>query len=207
MFALSKEDLSKRILGCSDGPASFNAELTREGGNVVSVDPLYAYEVEHIRRRIEETFDTVIAEARKSRDEFVWKDIRSIEELGTVRMKAMQDFLEDYPQGKIEGRYVTESAPTLSFPHDRFDLALCSHFLFLYSEQLDLAFHIDTITELCRVSGEARVFPLLRLGSVPSPHVAPVIQHFKAHGYEVSRLQVSYEFQRGGNEMLKIRRA
>jgi hypothetical protein len=31
MFALSEEDLSKRILGCGDGPASFNAELTRRG--------------------------------------------------------------------------------------------------------------------------------------------------------------------------------
>ncbi|MEJ2690734.1 MAG: SAM-dependent methyltransferase, partial [Deltaproteobacteria bacterium] len=32
MFALSKADLQGRILGCGDGPASFNASLSRQGG-------------------------------------------------------------------------------------------------------------------------------------------------------------------------------
>lgn len=43
MFALSDEDLNRRILGCGDGPAAFNAGLTGRGGSVVSVDPLYAF--------------------------------------------------------------------------------------------------------------------------------------------------------------------
>ena len=60
MFLLSEADLTKRILGCGDGPASFNSELTKRGGIVVSVDPLYAYDADDIRRRIGETFDTVI---------------------------------------------------------------------------------------------------------------------------------------------------
>jgi len=33
MFALSDDDLQRRLLGCADGPASFNCELTRRGGN------------------------------------------------------------------------------------------------------------------------------------------------------------------------------
>ena len=32
MFDLSAADLGRRILGCGDGPASFNAELTAQGG-------------------------------------------------------------------------------------------------------------------------------------------------------------------------------
>ena len=45
MFTLSEEDLQKRILGCGDGPASFNAEMTASGKpTVTSVDPLYAFE-------------------------------------------------------------------------------------------------------------------------------------------------------------------
>lgn len=32
MFNLTKEDLGRRILGCGDGPAGFNAELTKRGG-------------------------------------------------------------------------------------------------------------------------------------------------------------------------------
>lgn len=49
MFALDDADLQRRILGCGDGPASFNAVLSRRGGNVVSVDPLYQYSGGEIR--------------------------------------------------------------------------------------------------------------------------------------------------------------
>ncbi len=31
MFALAEVDLEKRIVGCGDGPASFNAELSARG--------------------------------------------------------------------------------------------------------------------------------------------------------------------------------
>ena len=206
MFALSDDDLAKPILGCGDGPASFNAELTRRKGTIVSVDPLYAYGVNDISKRIEETFDQVIQETRMNMNEFVWQNIRSIDELGKVRMKAMRDFLLDYPRGKLESRYIAESAPILSFPDNSFGLAVVSHFLFLYSDHLDLRFHIDTITELCRVCGETRVFPLLQLGAVPSPHVEPLSQHFRAEGYELVQVRVPYEFQRGGNLMLRIKR-
>ena len=206
MFALSAEDLDKRILGCGDGPASFNAELTKQGGTVVSVDPLYAFSAEEIKSRIDETFDEVLQETRENKDEFVWERTRSVEELGEVRMNAMRQFLSDYPRGKLEGRYVSASAPVLGFPDDSFSLGVSSHFLFLYSDHLDLDFHIDAIAELCRVCGEARIFPLLQLGAVPSPHVRPVSEHFKAEGYEVTQIRVRYEFQRGGNQMLRIRR-
>lgn len=206
MFALSEEDLGKRILGCGDGPASFNAELSRRGGAAVSIDPLYAFGVGEISKRIDETFDDVIWQTRQNKDEFVWERIRSVDDLGKVRMAAMRDFLSDYPQGRIDGRYIPESAPVLSFSDDSFDLALSSHFLFLYSDHLDLTFHIDAIAELCRVSGETRIFPLLQLGAVPSPHVQPVAEHFRVKGYEVTQVKVPYEFQRGGNQMLRIRR-
>jgi len=49
MFALSDDDLAKPILGCGDGPASFKPELTRWGGKIISVDPLYAYGVDEIK--------------------------------------------------------------------------------------------------------------------------------------------------------------
>ena len=206
MFALSADDLAKRILGCGDGPAGFNCELTKRGGMVVSVDPLYAYDVDEISKRIEETFDDIMRETRKNINEFVWRHIRSIDELGEVRMKAMRDFLSDYRQGKTDGRYLPESVPSLSFPDNSFDLGLCSHFLFLYSDHLDLNFHIDSITELCRVCRETRIFPLLQLGAIPSPHLLPVSEYFRAQRYDVAQVRVPYEFQRGGNQMLRIRK-
>jgi hypothetical protein len=206
MFALSDNDLSKPILGCGDGPASFNAELTSRGGKIVSADPLYAYGADEIRKRIDETFEHVLQETRRNMNEFVWQNIRSVDELGKIRMDAMNDFLSDYPKGKSEKRYIADSAPVLSFPDNRFGLAVVSHFLFLYSDQLDLTFHIDTITELCRVCGETRIFPLLKLGAVPSPHVEPVSDHFRTEGYAVAQIRVPYEFQRGGNIMMRVKK-
>jgi len=75
----------------------------------------------------------------------------------------MEDFLADYPAGRSEGRYVDAGLPSLPFEDNRFELALCSHLLFFYSEQLSLDFHVQAVRELCRVAGEARIFPVLEL--------------------------------------------
>ncbi len=48
MFDLSGIDLGLRILGCGDGPAAFNTVLTKQGGNIVSIDPIYVFEAEQI---------------------------------------------------------------------------------------------------------------------------------------------------------------
>ena len=131
----------------------------------------------------------VIQETRANAGEFIWRHIPSLDDLGAVRMNAMQTFLSDYPQGRMGGRYLAEAVPSLSLPEGAFDLAVCSRFLFLYSDHLDLGFHIEGITELCRVSGEARIFPLLQLGATPSPHVRLVSEHFRAEGYEVAQVR------------------
>ena len=49
MFNLSKIDLEKKILGCGDGPASFNAEMTKLNRNVISVDPIYKLSRDEIK--------------------------------------------------------------------------------------------------------------------------------------------------------------
>ena len=69
-------------------------------------------------------------------------------------MQAMELFLADYDRGKAEGRYVTAELPLLPFEDCSFDLAVCSHFLFWYSQQLGEAFHHTSIKELCRVAKE-----------------------------------------------------
>jgi hypothetical protein len=48
MFALTPGDLLGRILDCASGPSSFNVELTAEGHDVVSCDPLYSLTAEGI---------------------------------------------------------------------------------------------------------------------------------------------------------------
>ena len=60
MFTLTDDDFKSSILGCSDGPASFNAVLARKGGDVVSIDPIYQFTEDAIKNRISETYDQVI---------------------------------------------------------------------------------------------------------------------------------------------------
>jgi hypothetical protein len=207
MFALADDDLALRILGCGDGPASFNAEATRRGAAVISCDPIYQWGPSQIRERIAATYDQVLDQARQNAGEFVWDTIASVDELGAVRMSAMNAFLDDYSRGKAEGRYLTAALPTLPFADASFDLALCSHLLFLYSAHLDEEFHHRSIRELCRVAGEVRIFPLLALGGQRSPYVDRVMARTRAAGYDVSIERVQYEFQRGGNEMMRIQTA
>ena len=54
MFSLSEVDLQGKILGCGDGPASFNAEVTAAGGKVISVDPIYGFSANQIESRVNE---------------------------------------------------------------------------------------------------------------------------------------------------------
>ena len=207
MFALSDDDLRLNIVGCGDGPASFNAEATRRGSRVISCDPIYRYDEEQLRGRIDSVRDHVLEQTRRNADEFVWDTIRSVDELGQIRMAAMNEFLDDYTSGKTSGRYIDAELPDLPFPDSSFDLALSSHFLFLYTKNLGETFHHAAIAEMCRVAIEVRIFPLLALGSIPSPLVAPVAAQLRAQGFGVSMEEVPYEFQRGGHTMMRIRRA
>ncbi|MBZ0168689.1 hypothetical protein MELA_01724 [Candidatus Methylomirabilis lanthanidiphila] len=206
MFALTNHDLCLRIIGCGDGPASFNAEATRLGFRVISCDPIYRWDAVHIEDRIAATYNEVLEQVRKNVDEFVWASIRSVEELGLVRMAAMKEFLSDYPVGKNEGRYIDAALPILPFPSESFDLALSSHLLFLYTTQLGEDFHRAAVREMCRVANEVRIFPLLALGGRRSAFVERIADECGNSAFEVSIDNVPYEFQRGGNQMMRIRR-
>jgi hypothetical protein len=204
MFSLTEEDLNGAILGCADGPAGFNAEMNRRGGRVISCDPIYRFTKQQLSTRIEQACEEIIEQTKKNMDNFVWSSISSIAELREMRMSAMRQFLEDYNDGRVQGRYVYAELPILPFDDDAFDIALCSHLLFLYSDQLSLDFHTESILQLCRIAEEVRIFPLIDLNLRPSPHVRPIVRSLEDEGFSVSIERVAYEFQRGGNEMLRI---
>ena len=146
-------------------------------------------------------------------DAFIWTYAGSPEQHAETRMTAMRRFLKDFPGGFAEGRYMEGGLPELPFETGGFDLALCSHFLFTYSYQLSEKFHLASILEMCRVAKEARVFPLLtssvhrgKGGGERSPHLGPVTYELRRRGYDARVERVPYEFQKGGNEMLRVRR-
>ena len=204
MFGLTEPDLQGKILGCADGPASFNAEMHSQGRTVISVDPIYQFSADQVRARIETTYPTIMEQLRRNVEDYVWTRIPTPEALGELRVQTMERFLADYPGGKQEGRYLPHSLPRLPFDDRSFDLALCSHFLFLYSDQLSAGFHCDAIREMLRVAREVRVFSLLTLGRQPSPHLERVCEHIREIGGKHEVRTVDYEFQRGGNQMLRV---
>lgn len=230
MFALTDVDLDRTILGCGDGPASFNAEMTHLGHQVTSIDPIYQFSAAEIRGRVQAVYDPVLEQVRLNAGQFVWTQFRDPEALGRSRLATMQRFLADYDQGQAVGRYRPHALPRLPFADRQFDLALCSHLLFLYSQQRSLTFHLQSILELVRVAAEVRIFPLVTLEGERSPHLPAVLATLTDPGL-VSKLTqnrylntqnqstvleiapriaatiepVDYEFQRGGNEMLRLR--
>lgn len=205
MFNLSAADLNTRILGCGDGPASFNAEMTQKGHSVVSVDPVYQFSAEQIRQRVRDTYEPIISQVKQNADRYVWQYFQDADELGQSRLAAMESFLLDYEVGKEAGRYRCQSLPSLDLGNHQFELCLCSHLLFLYSEQLSEEFHRAAIQELLRVAHEVRIFPLLKLDCTPSPYVEILAQELSQQGFMVQILPVAYEFQKGGDKMLQIR--
>lgn len=205
MFDLSAADLRLRILGCGDGPAEFNAVLNRARGRVVSCDPIYVFKASQISKRVSETYEAVMNQILLNQEDYLWEAIPSVEDLGRVRMLAMNGFLSDFEAGKLEGRYVAGELPLLPFENDSFDLALSSHFQFLYSDHLTAEFHFQSLREMLRVAKEVRVFPILKLDGKRSQHLNWVIEQIENAGYSAELKTIPYEFQRGGNQMLVVK--
>ena len=204
MFSLSEADLQQSILSIADGPASFNAEGSAKGYRVQSCDPLYVFGADEIRDRFYTVLDDIIGQIENNQESWVWSYHKSPAALKDHRVKVTERFCDDYEQGKQEGRYTVGTLPKLDYPDDHYDIGLSSHFLFLYSEQLNEDFHMSAIAEMLRICSEIRIFPLLTLAQEKSPHIAPVLAQLKKAGYQSSIEQVAYELQPGGSEMLRI---
>ena len=206
-FDLCELEPRARILDCGGGPSSFNAEMTRLGYQVTSADPLYGVAPAEIAQRVEATRAVMEAGLREAYERFVWTDYGSPERVTEIRLAAMRHFLEDYEAGRRAGRYLDAALPDLPLAEGSHDLVLCSHFLFLYTAQRDVAFHLACIREMARVGRELRIFPLVDLDGEPSRHLPAVRQQLQRLGYATEVRQVGYKFQKGGNKMLRVRAA
>lgn len=204
MFALDEGDLERRILGAGDGPASFNAELHRRGGRVVSVDPIYQFSASAIRSRVQRVYPGLIAQVAQRSGSYQWTTFKNPSHLGSIRMSAMNAFLNDFDAGREAGRYIDASLPSLPFYDDDFDLALCSHLLFVYSEQIGVDQHIAALLELSRVAREVRVYPLLAENGRVSNHLPVAMRALADVGVKAEMTKVPYQFQKGATEMLRL---
>jgi hypothetical protein len=66
MFSLTALEMDSKIVSFGDGPASFNAEMTKYNKRVISIDPIYQFPEKQLRQRIDETKDVVIEQTRNN---------------------------------------------------------------------------------------------------------------------------------------------
>lgn len=205
MFHLTMVEIKdKTIIDCGGGPSSFNDEATKLGGRVTSIDPIYAFSKGQIASRIQETFDPMMEQVKDNQDMFVWNHISNYQALYDYRQTAMALFLDDYDLGQSTGRYTYQCLPSVNCEDKTYDIALCSHLLFLYSDQLDETFHYDSILEMLRIASDVRIFPIIDLSGKQSIHLNPIMKQLSLDGYNVKIVKAEYEFLKGAKAYLSI---
>jgi Methyltransferase domain len=202
MFMLRESDLGGRLLDCPGGASSFTADASVLGAVVTAVDPVYATPIPVLQELVQEESDRGSAHTAAGMDRYQWEFYGDLEGHREMRKQSAAVFardIEEHPE-----RYLAASLPELPFEDGQFDLVLSSHFLFTYADRLDQDFHHAALIELHRVSRrEVRVFPLLDQAGHPLDDlIGAVLGRLSGQGIEARVLEVPYEFQRGGNEML-----
>jgi SAM-dependent methyltransferase len=203
MFDLGPRELSGRLLDCSAGAAEFAAVAGPGASQVVAVDPAYALP----RAVLAETARTDLgrghAIAAQFPDRFTWRWFGSPERRDVLRQRALARFVTDLVARPH--RYVAAQLPQLPFRTASFDLALCSHLLFTWADQLGRGWHAAAMVELARVAAEVRVFPTVMQGAgEPVPFWDDLMADLRAAGLRAELRPVGYEFQVGADQMLVV---
>ena len=188
------------------GVSSFCAEAHMRGWNVTASDRIYGLEADAIEAKCRVDLEQVMASLPAIAQNYVWETFRDVPMLSAQREKAYRAFIKDYRQHGAQ-RYIPAIYPQSSFAAGQFDVALVSHFLFLYDEQLDYSFHKATLQELLRITRrEIRLVPLVNLETERSPFVKNLMTDpdFAHCAFEL--VPVNYQFIKGGNVMLKVSR-
>lgn len=203
-FALDHLPPGSRLLDCGGGPSSFVVEYATRGHHTFALDPLYQWPINVIRDQFEATVGPMMEGMRRADYRFVWRYYQSPEHVLTFRKAALKRTLAEMGRRSQGATFIAGALPRLPFIANAFDLAVCSHLLFLYSDELSLAFHEAAVVELLRVAKEVQVFPLLELSGKPSRHLDVITDRLSDRcDFEIET--IDFEFQRGGNRRLRVR--
>jgi SAM-dependent methyltransferase len=186
MFALENlHESTGPILDVAAGASSFIAEAAARGIAAFAADPLYDAPPDQIQKHGAEEIEISTAKLVKLQERLDFSYYGNMDQHRAMRERSLARFIEDFEQGKREGRYVAAKLPDLPFADDTFTLVLCSHFLFLYHEQFGYEFHIQAIRELYRVTkpgGELRLYPLMTLRFEPYPMLERLLEDVRGLG-------------------------
>ncbi len=195
------------ILDCPAGASSFVAEACRRGIQAVGCDPLFGQELRTLIKQGEADVEHVIDRLHHVAHLYKWEFYPSVDALKEFRTSALRGFETDYESGLASQRYVKAALPNLPFADRSFGLVLSGHFLFTYCDRFDYRFHLDSALELFRVcAAEVRIYPLQGPDSKPYPHMRRLLSDLKKAGVTAEIVPVPFEFQRGSNRMLRMRR-
>jgi hypothetical protein len=196
------------ILDCPCGASSFVAEAnSKHGIQAVGCDPLFDKDVETLSKIGEDDVEYVIQRVSTDPNLYNWDFYSSIEKLREYRELALQKFISNYLTGIKENSYIKAELPRLPFEDNSFDLVLSGHFLFTYSHKLDFLFILSSILELYRVSSkEVRIYPLQQSSLQPYEQMTELLFALEKLKIKYDIVTVPFEFQRGSNKMLLLRR-
>lgn len=205
-FGLEENDLKgKEILECPSGPSSFVVDANQAGILATGCDPMFYRSPDAIEKLAYTDFEDMFLKIQSKREFIVAKTYQSIGESKRIRMEALKRFLAHYRSAFPVGRYVCAALPDLPFADQSFDITLCGHLLFIYSNLFDLDFCYRSIRELCRVSREeVRIHPIVDSSGETYGQLRELRERIEDLGHATEILDVDHEFFRGANQTLRI---
>lgn len=209
MFDLNDSELmAGRILDIAAGGSSFTAEMAVRGNaSAVAVDPRYGCNVEQWVREAAEEIELSTSKLSKLTDVYDWSYYGTPERHRDNRLRSLALFEAHVRTSEGKEHYVAGSLPKLPFADDSFSLVLCSHFLFLYSEQFDERFHADSILEMmrvCKPGGMVKIYPLVSFATEAYPGLARLLEIVTKAGGTPELLDSKLPFIPGSQFYLRI---
>ena len=94
--------------------------------------------------------------------------------------------------------------PELGYKKQAFNLALCSQFLFWYTDLLSEDFHVNSLLAFCRVATEVQVYPLIDRFGKPSVYLGNVLQRLQDKGIGAEIRSITEPVQGSDNALLRL---
>ncbi|MBW7455856.1 methyltransferase domain-containing protein [Paenibacillus sepulcri] len=209
MFDLSEDELKAgEILDIASGGSSFTADASGLGFKAMAVDPRYALDPAGLFTEAEAEISLSTAKLEGLTDQFDMSYYGNMSNHRAGREKSLGRFAAHYGEPEARARcYAAGSLPALPFADRRFSLVLCSHFLFLYEEQFDFAFHRQAVLEMmrvCRPGGGIRIYPLMSLSGEIYPHLDALLEMIQAEGGKAELFRTGLPFIPGSESGLFI---
>ena len=205
MFGLTSDLTRLKLLEFGCGPTAINQELTAKGGDVISCDPWFEANQEHMQQRFLKHFNQQLTRVEQYPERFDFNKYGGMNFFIEKRQQGMQTFFKDFANGYTSGRYCGLAEDKLPFASARFDLALCSNYFFADLPEQNLDFHLHWIHELCRVAGELRIYPLTDQEGQVSHLLGQVLLALQQNHYEVAIENVAFRLVPASEAVLRVR--